>query len=277
MEKITLFINANIRWLSPVLFGLTTLTAVILGLDDPIAIKDNDPIRYWFVSNAINISFWSFFVFLVISVFVQFIEYKSRKTLPELEVKLAEYEEVSETIHNNIKELFDGFLMNVSVSKLGFTPDERITLYIHNGKETFIPFGRASLNTEYRKKGRPFYPDRQGCISEGWKNGWDFYDFQMDPSENINGYANEQYQQYGIQKGITKKLKMLPRQIGAFRIGNKHNPVGIIVVESIKPQKFIAADLKGKLEEQDEYLTHMILTLDKYISAPSKASQIEDM
>lgn len=277
MEKITFFINTNIRWLSPILFGLTTVTAVLLGLDEPIAIQENHPIRYWFFSNAINISFWSFFVFLAVSVFVQFIEYKSRKTLPELEMKLAEYEEVSETIHNNIKELFDGFLMNVSVSKLGCTPDERITLYIHNGKKTFIPFGRASLNTEYRKKGRPFYPDGQGCISKGWKNGWDFYDFKIDPSENINGYASEQYQQYGIQKGITKKLKMHPRQIGAFRIGNKHNPVGIIVVESIKPEKFIASDLKEKLEEQDEYLTHMILTLDKYISAPSKASQIEDI
>ena len=84
------------------------------------------------------------------------------------------------------------FIYKFSINKADFSSEERVTLYIHNGGNLFIPFGRYSPNTKYAKSGRPTYPDNIGCISKGWENGWHFE----------NNFPNE-------EDSYLKKIKMI--------------------------------------------------------------------
>ncbi len=64
----------------------------------------------------------------------------NRKTLKKQSKELEEKNQIITKIASNIKELFDGYLYHFASKKLSFTSKDRITLYIHNGDNDFIPF-----------------------------------------------------------------------------------------------------------------------------------------
>lgn len=271
------FISRHINWLSPFLVVFTMVCAFTIGLDVTDEFSKINPIEAGLYKWIISHTYIAFYPAALFLVYVMIVDLRSRKTIDELKEEINEYEEVTETLAQNIKELFDGFLFKFATSKLSFLPTDRITLYIHNGEKEFIPFGRSSTNTKYQQKGRSSYPDNQGCIEKGWQDGWHFYNCSQNPCEDETAYIREQNKAYGLHKGILKKLNMKSVQIAAFRIADKHNYIAIVIVESTEVNRFDGGELRAILDEQHDYLRHMILTLKKYIAEPSKANTIEDM
>lgn len=149
--------------------------------------------------------------------------------------------------------------------------------YIHNGDNSFIPFGRYSLNPKYAKKGRPKYPDNQGCIAKGWENNWYFDNTFSNPDSNENEYLYKNKTTYSMDKAIVKRLKMKSTLFAVLRLDVKSNPIAVVVVESTNSNKYNENQIKKILEDQKDYLAEMISNLEAYIPKPSNALTIEEM
>ncbi len=211
---------------------------------------------------------------------ITIIEIANKKTIETLENDNEKYRMLSDTISENIKELFNGFLYRFATSKANFSPNERITLYIHNGEDLFIPFGRYSSNPKYGKPGRDSYPDNQGCIAQGWENKWYFDNSFSDPAASetsLKSYIKENKDNYLMDRRTIIKLKMKATLLAVMRLDVKDTPVAVVVVESISSSKYTEKQIKLFLREQQEYLAEMVVSLESYIPKPSNAIKIEEI
>ena len=160
----------------------------------------------------------------------------------------------------NVKNLFDGFLVNIS-RKLGIKEGDatRLSLYIHDGKNSFVPCGRYCPNPKYNVPGRPAYPDNEGCIGQGWHNGWVF------ASKNTSN---------GMSKKQLSKLTMKSKLYIVMRIDTQNShPIGLLVLESINKNRFIEEDINTILYEFREEIATLIENLKDYIPTPNYASE----
>lgn len=191
----------------------------------------------------------------------------NRRTIKQLELELTSEKNKNEVIANNIKALFDGFLFHLSVGKLAFSDREaRVTLYIHDGEQMFIPFGRYSTNPLFSQPGRSEYPDNQGAISHGWQKGWYF------DSTNKNDYVAHNSKKYEMPTEVLKKVKMQSKLFAVKRIDN-HNgqPIALILVESTNATQFTEDDIKDILTKEERVIGELIVQLKEYIPLPFNA------
>lgn len=252
---------------------ITTVSSGLLTYNFPANFSVTNPIKYTFFKPIIDNIFIICIPSAIFLAIITVVEILNRKTIENLEKKNKEYELLSETISENLKELFNGFLYRFAISQANFTTNERITLYIHNGENSFIPFGRYSQNTKYSKAGRASYPDNEGCIAKGWEKKWYFDNaFPTDDKE----YLNTTKQKYLIDTKIVSKIKMKSKLFAVLRLDNKSKSIGLIVVEWIDGNKYSEKMIKKILENQQQYLSEMICSLEKYIPKPSNAKGLEE-
>jgi len=62
-----------------------------------------------------------------------------------------------------------------------------------------------------------------------------------------------------------------------LRLDVKNTPIAVIVVESVDSTKYTEKQIKKFLEDQQDYLSEMIISLEKFIPKPSNAQLIEGM
>lgn len=193
-----------------------------------------------------------------------------RDTIKELQGNLLVERKKNEIIANNIKALFDGFLFHLSTGKLEFAGQEsRATLYIHDGVNKFIPFGRYSTNPQYSRPGRSEYPDDQGVIARGWQKGWYF-----DSNKSADDYVLYNNREYGMPTGVLRKVKMKSKLFGVKRIENlQGQPIALMLVESTHADQFVEADLKLKLAQEERVIAELITQLKEYIPLPLNAKE----
>ena len=277
LNNLESFVNQRYSWINPVIIFITTASSSVITYSFPSEFQTKHPIQYEVLNPVLENIGWVFYPAVLILCFITWVEIKSRKICKEYEVEIEEHKLLSETISENIKELFNGFLYRFSISKANFTSKERVTLYIHNGDGLFIPFGRYSLNVKYAKSGRSKYPDDEGCISKGWEDKWHFNANLSNPNEKGNNYLNEHKEQYSVDKSVTKNLRMKSTLYAVLRLDVKHTPIAVVVVESTDNDKYTEEQIKGILEEQEHYLAEMIFNLNKYIPKPSNAKLIEGL
>ncbi len=222
-------IDYHYFWLNPLLIAFITLSSVL-------------NYRLILITSSISLA--------IISIF----DLQDRKTKKTREEQLQNEKKKNEVISDNIKNLFDGYLYQLS-NTLGFGNKkeytERITLYIHDGINKFIPFGRFSQNPEFRKHGRPEYPDDQGCIAKSWQNGWCFdNDFSTEEDQLFTKHKDE----YKIPKETSRKFKMKSRLYAAGRINTQDsgNPLAILLVESTEKDRYDEDEIKKKIEDQKQ-------------------------
>ena len=273
-------VNKYYSYINPILIFTTTLASLFRTYSFPKNYATDHPVRYVLlnpiVENIIVIIFISAFLLLCVTI----IEIANKRTIETLEEDNEKYRMLSNTISENIKELFNGFLYRFATSKADFTPTERITLYIHNGEDLFIPFGRYSSNPKYGKPGRDSYPDNQGCIAKGWENKWYFDNSFSDPvasRASLKDYIKENKDRYLIDRRTIIKLKMKATLLAVMRLDVKDTPVAVVVVESTYLNKYTENQIKLFLEEQQEYLAEMVVSLESYIPKPSNAIAIEEI
>lgn len=191
------------------------------------------------------------------------------KTLNETVLAL---EEEADKIGENIHNLFEGILLNLS-KKLVFTQNgtERVTLYIHkNSHGCFVPCGRYSNNPLFQKKGRTRFDDDQGCISKGWQTGWHF-DNKIPTGKPLA--ANYNNKNYGIPVDTASSLTMQSKLLAVKRIdGLEGRPVAVLVIESTNKAAFAENDLVAKLNGVSSEYGRMVQILERHIPSPQDAA-----
>lgn len=181
-----------------------------------------------------------------------------------LKKQVAELKRENEVIADNIRNLFDGYLYQLS-SQLGFgadgKSDERITIYIDSGSGYFVPFGRYSADPQLAKAGRPQYPVNQGCIGEGWKNGWHF----VNNLGKNRRYIKNTKDRYSMSEVTINSLSMKSELYAVKRINNGVRPLAVIVVECLRRDKFDSRHLKNILDREEGVISELIGKLKQHI------------
>ena len=163
------------------------------------------------------------YVFIVIDIILYCARFKEKKK------ELSELAKLQDTIREYIFEFINTILYQAG-KKLDFGKEyknnERISLYMHvNHEKKFIPLGRASYNPEYREKGRYAYPDNQGCIAQGWQNGWYFDNKFPNYDKNADGYIKRGIEEYHIAEETCKKITMKSRLFAVWKITKEEKDI----------------------------------------------------
>lgn len=139
---------------------------------------------------------------------------------------------------DNYLEVLPELIVKYLSLELKLTYTDRISLYNYDfSEELFVQIGRYSVNPEFTKKGRPTYPKDKGFIKNSWQNG--SYNIENLPSfeDEPKKYLDTVSHKSKLDKKIIKELSMKSRSYFCSNlINSKHKAVGVIVIESIKPQ-----------------------------------------
>ena len=198
-------------------------------------------------------SFWQIFIILLIIICITFISLSSYhdRNIPKLEEELKIANEKLKIIREQIKDLFDFYLSGIAKDKLLFdeyNSEERVTLYLHNGKSAFIPVSRFSFNPKYDTIGRLTYPDCEGYISKAWDKGQFF----------TNSIENNKFK---MSKKTINSIRMKSKLFAIIRI----EKLGLIVVESTNKDKYKEDEINNILDREKRYLSDMLYNFKEYI------------
>ena len=180
-----------------------------------------------------------------------------------------------ELIKPNIDRIIKCYLRDISRA-LKFDHDDRISLYIVLENE-FAICSRVSVNPELEKIGRGSYPINQGIIAKAWEQNMVFENNIPQYAKKNKKYSNYFHKYYNMPVSVTEKLSMKSHIYFGRRIHdhNKANPIGVIIVESKKKNRFDKAELEKVLNGDDEYIYEMLKSFKDYIPTP-KRTQRED-
>lgn len=200
--------------------------------------------------------------------FLSIIQATRSNSIRKLETRLKNHEDKINFISNNIEMLVNGILLNIS-SKLSLARGEssRMTIYVHNGRGSFISFGRYSTDPTFSGRGRPLLPDNAGCISHAWANDWCY-----EPDLKYKDLR----QKYGISsKEEYQTMRMKSKFYAVKRIdtSNGRTPVAVLVFESIAPNRFTERQVKSILDNEESYLAEIIGCLKDHIPDPQDAEK----
>lgn len=264
-------IDSYYIWLNPALIFITTLSSAFLTYNLDKSYEKKHPIEYALLVDLFSILPYIFGASALLLLLITIVNSLNLKNIKTLKDELDDAKNLLEGIAANIKDMFDGYLYHFAIKKLEFSPNERITLYIHNGHNSFIPFSRFSTNTRFSHPGRPSYADNQGVIASGWETGWCFDNDFTD----VN-FIQRNKDVYNISKDVSKRMKMKFKLIAVCRIElqDVSSPLGIVVVESLTHSKYSEAQIKLLLEEQKEYLATIITKFQAHIPKPSTAEEM---
>lgn len=174
-------------------------------------------------------------------------------------------------VGGSVRSVFDGLMTDLCLKLSVKPPDQtRASIYVQDREGSFVLSGRYSPNPLLMRPGRPSYPENEGCIGKGWEHGWHF--------ENDLGsqqtYENRTFQRYRMAASVVRKLAMKSHLFGVKRIDLNNDFIAIVVVESMRPDRFDEASLKAEMEKFEADFAPMIATLVDYVPLPSEAKKL---
>lgn len=270
--KIKSFIDSIYRWVIPVSSLVLFLASVFMSYDfTPLITKYPNwkGIFEFIQSNILSTLLIVAFINLFFTLFhLLYIKPSIKILIADLEKSISKNELIAE----NVKNVFDGYLYQIS-TKLKFGSKEsnceRVTVYIHDSSNHFIPFGRFSANPKLRAPGRLQYPDDQGCISHGWRNGWHF---ENDMGESVDAYVKNSKTKYAIHKKTLDVMKMKSKLYAVKRIdGDNGKQLAVLVVESLTQNRFEEKELEITLKQEEYNLSELIVKLKAHIPSLENA------
>jgi hypothetical protein len=204
-----------------------------------------------------------FFVLAIASFFVTVLQSFTRPSMIILQRKV-------DLVGESLRTLCDGLMTDLS-SKLGIAPkdESRVSLYIHDSDSSFVLLGRYSPNPLLRKPGRTSYPDDQGCIAKGWQLGWWF----ENGLGNGASYTRNTENRYGIPAAEIPRFAMKSKLFGVHRIDHAGDPLAVIVVESMREDRFPSAPLEATLKQFVHDYAPIIRAFRDYAPRPSIAKR----
>jgi hypothetical protein len=209
----------------------------------------------WMLPIFITFSFATFLLSLARSLLRPAIETLQRKV---------------DVVGQNFRALCDGLAADFAL-KLGILPGDnsRVSIYIHDGERHFVLCGRHSPNPIFQTPGRPYYPDDQGCIAQGWQHSW-WFENNLGVGKN---YMRATQDRYGISPAVTAALPMKSKMFGAKRIDHGQKFIGIVMVESMRVDRFAAAALQVDMERFVADIAPVIASFQAYAPSPAIAAR----
>jgi hypothetical protein len=150
----------------------------------------------------------------------------------------------------------------------------RLSLYIHDSDQrAFIPCGRYSTNPIFRAPGRTSYPENQGCIGQGWANGWHFDD-KVPPANQAAARRVYNQKNYSVPDQVTDGIRMKSTQYASMRLNDALGAsVAVLVVEAMMPDHFAEAHLRATIESTAVDYARVIHEMRGYLPTPAKAAE----
>ena len=248
------------RYLLPPFTLATAITGAFLTYDWPAASRLHPGLS----TIIAFLQAWMGPVFLIVAIataILAAVQSCLRPSLSALQQKI-------DLVGQSFRTLCDGLMGDLS-SKLavGQGDQTRSSLYVHDGDEKFVLCGRYAPDPVLKRPGRPSYPDDQGCIGVGWRNGWHF--------ENALGngyqYTNNTLARYKISAQELAKIPMKSELFGVQRIDVGQEFIGLIVVESLRADRFDENSLKAELIQFANDYGAIIKSFRQYVPTPSAA------
>jgi len=165
----------------------------------------------------------------------------------EKEFGVAVFARKNEELLESVKKweaAFDDFFRNSLIflyNSLGYEERDRISVYKHENNR-FVLVGRYSKNQTLNRKGRDFYPDDEGFIANGWRQGEFCTTIGANPDTNYDDYLSEVSNLCKIRKGTLDGISMKSRSycINDIARAGTNEKIGIIVLESVVRLKVLA-------------------------------------
>ena len=182
---------------------------------------------------------------------------KEEKT--SLSSQISQLETSSEMIYNSYSELFKSFL-TLMFNSLDLNHEDRISVYkvtSNQEEECFELIGRVSDNPLLEKPGRKSYPITQGFISEGWKKG-EFVVEELPEYSNFDEYYEKILTFAQIERDVIEQINMKSRNYFIFRLKIDGKPIGILVFESLEPNKLKIENIKSRITEIESQLKDFV-------------------
>lgn len=271
MKKINSFL-LEWDWLSSLIFA-SLLTLSFYGLTYDIeGQKELRPILYALYKDYIAyLLIPTLFVSSALIFYMAYLKKASQPTILSLKKELAEVKHRNEIFSQSVNSFFEGYLYHLA-KKLEFGKMgkncERISLYVHDKKSSFVLCGRYSANPNFAKKRRSSYPDHEGCIAKGWANGWIFDNGSPSYEDNRDRYLDYHLQNFGMPRNTTKPISMKSRLFAVMAIKNNGTNLAVIVLESTCEKRFSEDYLKENLSQEREYLDDIVFRLKDNIPHP---------
>ena len=142
---------------------------------------------------------------------------------------------------------------------LNFGKDERITVY-YVTEQGYQNIGRFSLNSEYRKIGRPTLPLHEGAIGRAHAGEDVFLDKLPDPEHESEHYLSEVHRLFDVPIFVASEFRMKARTLAARWILDPLEDycIAVIAFESIRAQAFTSDAVTGALEAEKNRLSHYL-------------------
>ncbi len=268
------FILKHVIWLDWLLPAIMTLSGTFLNYDTTKLSSDKNALLAVIAEYLIPYLGWILGLSVLLYILVKVTEATAKPYCRKIEKELQDYEAQTNIISEQVRNLFDGYLYNLA-NRLyfgKFENNERISLYIHDSNNTFIPCGRFSQNPKYRNPSRTSYPDDEGCIAKGWEHGWFFDNNFPCPEAEQSNYRDRCLHEFNIPRNTTRAVNMKSRLYAVLTIKNNGDLFGVLVVESTQGDRFSEEQIKPILLDQNDFLAETIRQLKDFIPKPSNAA-----
>lgn len=140
------------------------------------------------------------------------------------------------------------------------TGNERISIYKHHGNH-FTLLGRYSGNGNYNRRTTYEYNDNEGLIGKAWNEGEQILTGSPKWVKNGSEYKKFMKQKCSITDKRLSKIRMRSRSFFIKTLDDKNtaeNPDGIIVFESMEPNKIIITECKQLLENNENSILSLL-------------------
>lgn len=208
-------------------------------------------------------------------------EFNSTKNInTELSKNLQNYKKIFRALKKEICSILQP-KMHEAAQKLSFNGNinksDRITIYRDLGDGTLFILGRYSRHGTYRNiDPEKKYPINKGAIGKGYE-----CDFFMtkgreipDPVKQNSKYIDHLIKKYNFTSEEVKNINMPCRFFAVKRINNSSQILGVIVIESLEPNRFKEQEVKSVFEDLIREVKSMFIIWSK--EAEMASSQNED-
>ncbi len=256
---------------SQFLNGLSTLGIAIGSLGFTLRVA---PLPPWHERWEVWL-FWSSIVGAGVSIYATAKNSQSLSGLTEernsLLQSVARLRSLDEEIQQKYSDLCSLHL-SALMSRMGLMPNDRVSIYKHNGNASFYRVARYSTHPDHAKPGRSIYPDDEGCIGLAFREGSAFDEaLPANPAR----YENCLAESWHVPAEVARRLTMKSRSIAAFAL---QKPIGgrrfaIIVFESMASGR-IDQECRDRFTlEERAGIIQWLETMERFEPKPSEAQQ----
>lgn len=201
--------------------------------------------------------------------------YASWSDLPGIGRLQAEKEDLQrrlDAVASDYDAFFDLVVRAMSTAAT-LTHSERVSLFRHDS-DHFVLVARHSNNPEYKRRGRPSYPEREGCLAKAWAAGEAHVTVVADPVNNTAGYLQELETKHNVPNEVGGKLTMKSVVLDAYALRDRlGDHTAVVVFESVRRRSKGHADrsrgqsppelakLKESVESYGSVITGLLETL----------------